>query len=102
MDNLISISDIRRVLASLPMDARVNRLVLFGSHAMGTARAQSDLDFYLDSGRQISGFDFFALKATLEDAFRRDIDLIPDLDVMAGSRVLDEIKRHGVVVYGKS
>lgn len=101
MSTALSIGDIQQVLSGLTLDQRVNRLVLFGSHASGTAREQSDLDMYLDSGRQITGLDFFALKATLEDAFSRDIDLLPDLDVVPGSKVANEIKRHGVVVYAK-
>lgn len=101
MQESLSAADIARTLSGLSMDSRVNRLVLFGSHALGTAGKRSDLDLYLDSGRQITGFDFFALKAILEEAFRRDIDLLPDLDVVPGSKVSREIQRYGVIVYAK-
>ena len=96
-----SIPDIQNMLRRVPMDRRVRRIVLFGSHAKGTAKPQSDLDFYLDSDRQITGFDYFELKAALEDAFGRDIDLLPDVDVRPDSRVAREIGRYGVMVYAR-
>ena len=98
---IYTVDAIRDTLRRTPMDARVRRLVLFGSHAKGTAEERSDLDFYLDSGRQITGFDYFALKATLEDAFQREIDLLPDVDVLPDSRIVREIARDGVMVYAR-
>lgn len=100
MREVYSIADIRGVLSAMSMDKRVKKLVLFGSHAKGTAQSLSDLDFFLDSGGQIKGFAYFDLKGRLEDAFQRDIDLIPDIDVIPGSQVDREIRRTGVTVYG--
>ena len=96
-----TIDAIQDRLKQLPLDARVRRLILFGSHAKGTAQERSDIDFFLDSDGRITGFDFFALKATLEDAFQREIDLLPDVDVMPDSRVAAEIAREGVMVYAR-
>lgn len=95
-----TIESIRDALRHTPMDARVRRLVLFGSHAKGAARENSDMDFFLDSGGRITGFDYFALKAALEDTFGREIDLLPDVDVLPDSRIAREIARNGVMVYG--
>jgi len=81
-------------------DNRVNRIILFGSYAKGQSNANSDIDLYLDSGRRITGFDFFDLKAAIEEAFNKEIDLLPDLDVTVGSIVEQEIQKHGVTVYG--
>ena len=94
-----TVRQIQDTLKRMPLDRRIRRLVLFGSHARGTAQAHSDLDFYLDSDRQITGFDYFALKATLEDAFQREIDLLPDIDVIPNSKVAQEIAKYGVMVY---
>lgn len=101
MTDAYTVADIRNVLKTIPIDGRVKRLVLFGSHASGTAKSMSDLDFYLDSDRQIKGFAYFELKGRLEDAFKRDIDLIPDIDVVPGSRVDNEIRETGVMVYAR-
>lgn len=96
-----AVSDIQSALQRMPMDQRVRRLILFGSHAKGTARPHSDLDLYLDSNGLITGFDYFALKASLEDAFGRDIDLLPDVDVLPNSKVAQEIAKYGVMVYAR-
>jgi len=94
-----SVSTVRKTLTGLALDKRVRRLILFGSHAKGNAQEGSDLDFYVDSNYQLTGFAFFALKGQLENAFQKDIDLISDVDVIANSRVDQEIKRTGVTVY---
>jgi len=95
-----TIPQIKEVLSRACFDDRANRIVLLGSYAKGQAGAKSDIDLYLDSGRRITGFDFFALKAAFEDAFHTEIDLLPDLDVISGSPVEREIREFGVTVYG--
>lgn len=101
MSEVYSVADIRGVIKTMTFDKRVKRLILFGSHAKGTAQNLSDLDFFLDSGKQIKGFAYFELKGRLEDAFHRDIDLIPDVDIIPGSKVDQEIQRTGVMVYAR-
>lgn len=98
---IYTIDAIQDMLQRMQMDQRVRRLILFGSHAKGTAQERSDIDFFLDSDGRITGFDFFALKASLEDAFQREIDLLPDVDVIPNSRVANEIARDGVMVYAR-
>lgn len=97
--NSYSVSEIQSTLQRMPLDRRIRRLVLFGSHAKGTAKPHSDIDLYLDSNGQITGFDYFALKTMLEDTFERQIDLLPDVDVQPDSRVANEISEYGVMVY---
>ena len=96
---LYTVPEIQGVLKTVCTDRRIKRVILFGSYAKGSAHNQSDIDLYLDSGRQITGFDFFELKAKLEDAFRTQIDLLPDRDIVPGSPVEREIMAHGVTVY---
>lgn len=76
-------------------------IVLFGSHAKGTALPDSDIDLYLDSDKRITGFAYFEIKGRLEEAFHKDVDLISDVDIIPGSRVDNEIKRTGVLVYAR-
>ncbi|MDO4548637.1 MAG: nucleotidyltransferase domain-containing protein [Clostridia bacterium] len=101
MPEAYTINQIKHVLQNMPIDKRVRRLILFGSHVKGTAEIQSDMDFFLDSDNRITGFAYFDLKGRLEDAFKRDIDLIPDVDVIPGSKVDEEIRKTGVMVYGR-
>jgi len=98
---LYTVTGIRTVLQQVCSDPRIRRIILFGSYAKGEAQEQSDIDLYLDSGRLITGFDFFTLKANMEEAFQTDIDLLPDLDIIPNSPVDNEIKRNGVTVYAQ-
>ena len=96
-----SISSIRNALQTVCTDPRINQIILFGSHALGLERKQSDIDLYLDSNGQISGLAFFSLKAAIEDALETEIDLLPDLDVVPGSLIENEIRRFGVTVFAR-
>ena len=101
MPQTYTVTALRRILDTIPLDKPVRSIVLFGSYAKGTALPDSDIDFYLDSNRQITGFAYFELKGKLEEAFQREIDLIPDVDVIPGSLVDYEIRRTGVSVYAR-
>jgi len=77
----------------------VEKIVLFGSYAKGTATPDSDIDLHLVSNGSITGFDFLDLKAKIEDEFKIEIDLIPDLDIIPNSPIEQHINEHGMVVY---
>jgi len=78
---------------------KVIKIALFGSHTKGTTTPSSDIDLYLVSDGAITGFDFFDLKAKIEDAFNKDIDLLSDLDVIPNSPIEQQINEFGVIVY---
>jgi|CZCB01.1.fsa_nt_gi hypothetical protein len=96
---MLSISDIKNKLAQICNGTKVKKIVLFGSYAKGTATLASDIDLYLVSNGTITGFDFFDLKAKIEDEFKIEIDLISDLDIIPNSPIEKQINEHGMVVY---
>jgi predicted nucleotidyltransferase len=96
---MLSISDIKNKLAQICNGTKVKKIVLFGSYAKGTSTPDSDIDLYLVSNGAITGFDFFDLKAKIEDEFKIEIDLIPDLDIVPNSPIEQHINEHGMVVY---
>ena len=96
---MLSISDIKNKLAQICNGTKVKKIVLFGSYAKGTATLASDVDLYLVSNGAITGFDFFDLKAKIEDEFKIEIDLISDLDIIPNSPIEQHINEHGMVVY---
>ena len=96
---MLSISDIKTKLAQICNGTKVKKIVLFGSYAKGIATPNSDIDLYLVSNGAITGFDFFELKAKIEDEFDIEIDLIPDVDVIPNSSIEQQINEHGVIVY---
>ncbi len=55
----------------------VTRLALFGSHALGTARQDSDIDILVDFEEGQDTLDnYMDLKFELEDIFQRSVDLV--------------------------
>jgi predicted nucleotidyltransferase len=97
---LYTIPQIKDMLRATCSDDRINRIILFGSYAKDQASDKSDIDLYLDSDGRITGFEFFDLKAAIEEAFNNEIDLLPDVDITVGSSIYNEINTYGVVVYG--
>ena len=96
---MLSVTEIKTVVEPIVKGTKVRRLVLFGSYAKGTASESSDIDLFMASNGEITGFAFYDIKSKIEDAFNVDIDLIPDIDVIPDSPVARQISETGVVVY---
>ena len=96
---MLNIADIRATVEPIVKDTKVQKLVLFGSYAKGTASENSDIDLYMFSNGAITGLAFFELKSRIEDAFGMEIDLFPDLDIIPNSPVERQINESGVVIY---
>lgn len=94
-----SVQNIQKTLNRICKDSRINRIVLFGSYAKNSEDDYSDIDLFIDSNKQISGFEYFEIKASFEDALGYEIDLISDVDLIPYSRMDKEIRETGVTVY---
>jgi len=78
----------------------IRYLALFGSHARGEARVDSDVDLYARFGRHISLFEMLAVQHEMEDALGLDVDLITEEVVEPYSFVRDGMAQDLVVLYG--
>lgn len=85
----------------IPVFGRYNvkRAILFGSYAKGTATERSDIDIFVDSG--LRGLKFFGLLEDVTDALQKPVDLIDMSQIDENSKVMDEINRTGVLIYGE-
>ena len=54
----------------------IKRAGLFGSYARGDMTGASDIDILMDTGENMSLFEFVHLKYELEEALQRKIDLV--------------------------
>ena len=53
----------------------ISYLALFGSHARGEAKPNSDIDFLIDFNQPKTLFDLANLKISLEDTLKKKVDL---------------------------
>ena len=72
----MTVEDIRNKILPILLPYGVERAGLFGSAARGEARADSDIDILVDIEKDISLFEFVAIKQKLEEELGRKVDLI--------------------------
>jgi hypothetical protein len=54
----------------------INRIILFGSHASGTNREDSDVDLLIEFTEPVTLFTLAKLQEALEDALQLDVDIV--------------------------
>ena len=86
------------ILSGIRTQPGIDLLILFGSLAAGTGRAESDLDVAVDAGRRLNAGEKMALISELAAQIGRPVDLV-DLRVV-GEPLLGQILRHGKRVVG--
>lgn len=99
MGNILSLDRIREMLSPVFQSYGVRKATIFGSYAKGTAHENSDVDLLVDSG--LKGLRFMSLAAKVEDVLGRNVDIFDTTHIDADSPVDREIKRTGVVFFGK-
>ncbi len=94
-----TVEKIRGVLARHP---EVERAVLYGSRAKGTAKKGSDIDLTLHGGPGLNGAALGRIHHELDDLllpYGLDVSIFSDIEDAA---VREHIRRVGVVFYSKT
>ncbi len=99
MEGRLSTNYVADILYPVFKKHNVEKAVLFGSVAKGTAKENSDLDILVDSN--LSGLRFVGLLEELKEAANMEIDLFDVTHIEANSLVEKEINETGVVIYEK-
>lgn len=94
-----SIDAIRTTLTPVFRAHDVNKAVLFGSVAKGTATNQSDLDLLVDS--DLRGLRFVGLIEDIRAAAGMPVDVFAPSHIERGSLIDREIRATGVTIYEK-
>lgn len=76
----------------------IQKALLFGSYAKGTARETSDVDLCVDS--KLRGLKFVGFTEEVRAALQKEVDVFDVSHIEAGSQVAQEIKDTGVLIYG--
>jgi predicted nucleotidyltransferase len=96
-DTIYSLNQIKGILYPIFAMHNVRKAILFGSYGKGVASPKSDIDLFVDSG--LRGFDFVGLLGDITDAIEKNVDLIDVTHVEDGSRIEQEIKASGVLIW---
>lgn len=100
-NKIYTIEEIKAMLKKILYNTPVCQVILFGSYAKQNANKKSDLDFIIDSKGVLMGFSLLELIEKIEKTFHKDVDVFEKIEIIENSRIDNEIKRTGVVVYEK-
>ena len=92
-----TVDTIRKNLEPVFSSYKVRKAILFGSFAKGTARENSDIDIYVESG--LKGLSFYGLLEDVVNCLERPVDLIDASQVKPESKIMSEIIKTGVVIF---
>ena len=100
-EKIYTIEEIKAILTTVLDNMPVYSVVLFGYYAKNCATKNSDLDFIIDTKENLKGFKLFSLITKIEEAFNKEVDAFEKAEIIENSKIDNEIKRTGVVVYEK-
>lgn len=100
-EKIYTIEEIKKILMKVLEDMPVYSVILFGSYAKKCATKNSDLDFVIVTKESLRGFKLFSLITKIEEAFKKEINAFEKSEIIENSKIDNEIKRTGIVVYEK-
>ena len=91
-DKPYTISDIQSLVQPVAAIYGVERVLLFGSYARGTATVTSDIDLHIDKGEIRGYFQLAGFQRELEEALNMSVDVLTTgaLDEDFLSRISEE------------
>ena len=98
---IYTIEEIRQILKKVLYNMPVYKVILFGSYAKNEANEDSDLDFIVDTKNTLRGLNFLELAYIIENCFKKEVDVFEKYEIIENSKIDQEIKKTGVIVYEK-
>lgn len=94
---IYTIEELKEILSPILEKHNVQKAILFGSYAKGTAKENSDIDIVVDCN--LKGLAFYGLLEDIANAIEKNIDLVDVSQIKEGSYIQKEIQDTGVVIY---
>ena len=95
---MYKVEDLKEILEPVLKQYNVKSAVLFGSVAKNTATNKSDVDILVNSG--LKGIAFYGLLEDIVTKLKTKVDLIDTSQIESGSKIDQEIKNTGILIYG--
>lgn len=98
-EKIYTIEEIKQILEEILKEKPVYKVILFGSYAKSEATKDSDIDLIIDTKETLKGFALLSLICQIEEKFQKEIDGFEKYEIIENSKIDQEIKRTGVIVY---
>lgn len=100
-EKVYTIEEIKIILKELLDNMPVYSVILFGSYAKNQATKISDIDLVIDTKETLIGFKLYSLITQIEERFEKNVDAFEKSEIIENSKIDNEIKKTGVLVYAK-
>lgn len=100
-EKVYTLEEIKTILKKILDNIPVYQVILFGSYAKQQADKMSDLDLIVDTKGTLMGFKLLELIDMIEKSFKKKVDVFEKTEIIENSKIDNEIKKTGVVVYEK-
>ncbi len=94
---ILSFLTIKENVSDIAKRYDIEKIYLFGSYIKGTAKANSDVDLFIESS--LFGLDFFGFAEALRERLGKKIGLLSNKTIKSKSSIEDEIYETGVLIY---
>ena len=98
-NRILSLEDISEAVSSICGRYPVNAVYLFGSYAKRKATKDSDVDLMLVSA--VEGIEYYELLGLLEEKLGKKVDLIRLETAIQNAKLMNEILKDAVKIYGQ-
>lgn len=100
-EKVYTIEEIKKMLKEVLENQPVYQVILFGSYAKNEASNNSDIDLVIDTNSTLKGFALLKLICLIQEKLNKQIDGFEKNEIINNSKIDNEIKRTGVIVYEK-
>lgn len=100
-EKVYTIDELKSILKEILENFAVKKAILFGSYAKNTQTAKSDIDLVIDSEGKLLNIYFYGLLEDLVQKLQKNVDLFEISEIQKDSRIYNDIKNEGVIVYEK-
>ena len=100
-EKIYTIEEIEKILKKILKNQPVYKVILFGSYAKHCATKNSDIDLLIDTNSELKGFALLKLILAIQEELQKEIDCFEKYEIIPNSKIDEEIKNTGVVVYEK-
>ena len=96
---ILSIELIKNIVSKICQKYDVSTVYLFGSYAKNKANSDSDIDLMIVS--KIEGIEYYQLLNELETQLKKKVDLLRVETAVQNVKLMNEILKDGIKIYGQ-